>query len=358
MRKAFTILLSLTAFSANICSGQNNNNNVDTSCLVKQINIGTGIDHLSEGVLYPYSQDDLSIKDRYWRLTMLPENSMLSTPACAQVLDSAHVAADVWWDWIDMSTSVESRAIGYTSRPTDEGLYPNAGDFWAVYLWPPEYVDSPARFTRTFKIVADAPQAVTFTMEGKADDIVFIRVDAEPGIAIFDDSTNINNLRYDTETNTSATPFLIEKTLTLEPGIHTIDMDLYDAGGICSGLNVKGTISCANKVIEDNVCFGYADEETCSIITDSSITGLSRVPGEKVKMEIFPNPVIDIFHIQSSYIGNYKLIIRNSLGQVVSTEGGFMSVLAGFNISHLSPGSYFVEFITDKGIAVSKIVRR
>jgi len=355
-----TCLLAVLLSPATLCFAQNNPPLDTTDCLVKQINIGTGVDHLSGDSLYAYSKDTVLVKDRYWRLTMLPENSILATPDCAKILDSSNVATDVWWDWIDMSSSAESRAIGYTSRPTDEGLIPYTDEFWGVYKWPPMYVDSPARFTRTFKIAGEAVQAITFKMEGKAGDIVFIRVDAEPGVAIFDDPEHSYNLRYDSMTNTSATAFVIEKTLSLAPGVHTIDMDLYDAGGICSGLNVKGNISCENAVIVDNTCFGFVDGETCSIMADTiaappdTATSLWRKSMEQLKYKLYPNPASNFIRLDAFYKGAYDIAVVNTLGQVVIAFSWFTNGLIELDVRTLPAGNYFVKSITDKGNIIAK----
>jgi hypothetical protein len=118
-----------------------------------------------------------------------------------------------------------------------------------------------------------------------------------------------------------------------------------------------------NVYWEDNVApvacnyTSFQDTETLQFSTPlTQPVYLGNSIFEKVKgFKIFPNPVKNVFKINSNLIEYIsKIEIYNTLGQLVQT---ITNPSTANDVSGLKTGTYFVKMVTDKGVTSSKFVK-
>ena len=64
-------------------------------------------------------------------------------------------------------------------------------------------------------------------------------------------------------------------------------------------------------------------------------------------LKVFPNPVDDRLSFRSNQHVT-RVLLRNSAGQIVQDWQGIGSTLSSFDVGHLFPGMYLVEFVSHR----------
>lgn len=229
------------------------------NCTTTQIDISTGLDNTGSVIPYPTSG---STQDPYWTVTMVPTNTLgLSPDFCAEVVDNATATSG---SMLGPYTVSGAAYISFATTPTVANLGSGSGFFWTYHhgTVPPGPIGGadPVRFTREFYIEGSTPRQVTIDLNGYGDDIIFVAVDASPGTPIFNNPSNPNNVYYDASTSTTTSQMSVSGyTITLSPGAHTIDVDLYDISAVVTAVSLHGTISIGDPYLADNPCYGQND---------------------------------------------------------------------------------------------------
>lgn len=231
------------------------------NCTTTQIDISTGLDQFGSLIPYPTSG---STQDPYWTVTMVPTNTLgLSPDFCAELVDNTNAT-----DPSSLGGHVQSGAayISFATTPTVTNLGASSGFFWTYHHQAsgggpgPLGGANPTRFTREFYIEGSVPRQITIDLSGYGDDIIFVAVDATPGTPIFNTPSNPNNVYYNATTSTTLTAMSVSGyTITLSPGKHTVDVDLYDIAGVISAFSLNGTISIDDPYLAGNQCYGQND---------------------------------------------------------------------------------------------------
>lgn len=223
------------------------------SCTTTSIDVSTGLDNTGSSIPYPASG---VVEDPYWTVTMVPTNTIGLTPDfCAVMVDSPTV------DTTSFGSRPVSggRYISFDPAPAVGNLGPTSGFYWTYGSSSPIGGANPTRFTRQFYIEGSTSQSVTVDINGYGDDIIFIAVDATPGTPIYNNPSYVNNVYYSASTSTTVTPMSSSVVLTLSPGMHTLDVDLYDISGQFTAISLNGTISTSSAVLAQNNCYGQND---------------------------------------------------------------------------------------------------
>lgn len=255
------LLTSLALCGASILALQNANAQpFDPTCLSTSIDISTGLDNAGSTIPYPTGT---VVNDPYWMITMMPTNTItINAPLCAKLVDATEVSSGSF----GTRTVAGAAYISFAPIPTAANYGSGCGVFQTYnHSAPGGPINNadPIRFTRKFYIDGASPVSVTIDMDGYGDDIVFMAVDATPGTPIYNNGAgHANNIYYQATTSTTVTPMSATKTITLSPGMHTIDMDLYDISLIRTGLSIHGTITTNSAVLAENSCYG---ENNCDI---------------------------------------------------------------------------------------------
>lgn len=85
-----------------------------------------------------------------------------------------------------------------------------------------------------------------------------------------------------------------------------------------------------------------------------STVGLNEI--EQSELSVYPNPAINNLNIHvSSNLKIRSYQIRNQLGQVIHSGN---QMHKSISVAHLTPGVYFVEMYTSKGVAVRKFIKQ
>ena len=119
----------------------------------------------------------------------------------------------------------------------------------------------------------------------------------------------------------------------------------YNSGGnpaytIPPGLNVGEWIE--NTAVTNGACGGNLSKDNASMTGLLQDASLSVDNVSNSKMQIFPNPVVDIIKVKG--INNPKtIIIYNTLGQMIM-EKPFSNEI---NVSHLKTGTYLLRIINN-----------
>lgn len=247
------LLTSLALCGAGILALQNANAQpFGPGCLTTSIDINTGMD--ATGTLIPYPSGS-PVQDPYWTVTMMPSNTVgITAPLCAEVIDNSPYTT-----WYTSNNHPGSHFISYHTDPTVANLTAGSNLFW-LYNWGGGYPiggADPIRFTREFYVDGASSQNVTIDISGLGDDIIYIAVDATPGTPIYNTPSNPNNIYYQpTTTTTTSAMSVTGYTISLSPGMHTIDVDLYDIAGDITAISLTGTITANSAVLADNSCYG------------------------------------------------------------------------------------------------------
>lgn len=229
------------------------------NCTTTQIDISTGLDNTGSVIPYPTSG---STQDPYWTVTMVPTNTLgLSPDFCAEVVDNTTATSG---SMLGPYTVSGAAYISFATTPTVANLGAGCGFFWTYHhgTIPPGPISgaNPVRFTREFYIEGSTSRQVTIDLNGYGDDIIFVAVDATPGTPIFNNPSNPNNVYYNASTSTTTSQMSVSGyTITLSPGAHTIDVDLYDISGVVTAVSLHGTISIDDPYLADNLCYGQND---------------------------------------------------------------------------------------------------
>ena len=86
-------------------------------------------------------------------------------------------------------------------------------------------------------------------------------------------------------------------------------------------------------------------------ITIASGVGIEEV-NNKVNVEVYPNPVLDLLNVNGKNIKMVEVIDMNGRTVLTSERAGRI------NMSTLSEGVYMVRVTTGKGVATEKIVKK
>lgn len=300
------------------------------SCNVSQIDISTGVNHLAGGTLYPYS-GAATIVDPYWKVTMVPTNTVgITAPFCAYLTDSSLVTGSGVWG---SSATPGSRWISLATKPTTADLGAGSGFFWKYnYSSPygPINNANPIRFTRKFYVNGSTTQNITVNLSaGFGDDIVFAAFDATA--PIFNTPGNPNNIYYNASYSTTFGIPATTVTVALSPGMHTLDIDLYDISGNITGINVMGTLSCPNPALIDNICYGV--DSSCAGITPGGCDDLCywRVVGNNINgsNNIFGTLSQDNVRIKTSAADRGIITADGRLGWSTMTPSTLLHVFCG-----------------------------
>ena len=74
------------------------------------------------------------------------------------------------------------------------------------------------------------------------------------------------------------------------------------------------------------------------------------------QIRIYPNPTKEIITVENLIqTDNKSIIIKNIIGEIVLTNNT-KNKLVSFNLSHLQSGIYFIEFSSDNGVKIEKII--
>ena len=65
------------------------------------------------------------------------------------------------------------------------------------------------------------------------------------------------------------------------------------------------------------------------------------------QLKVFPNPVQDRLSFESNQQVT-RVLLRNSAGQIVEDWQGIGSTFNSFDVGHVSPGMYLVEFVSHR----------
>jgi len=121
------------------------------------------------------------------------------------------------------------------------------------------------------------------------------------------------------------------------------------AGPTCGNIFTQGQKDRMKFMIDINFQ-GLLNQGYCENIV-SSIEHI-----DKPTINIYPNPVSDILHIESS--GNNEIIIFNTFGQIVK-RFGIHKETSHLNVSELTPGIYFVSIRDSEYVnAVRMLIKR
>lgn len=225
-----------------------------SDCTTTSIDVSTGIDYTGTIIPYPASG---STQDPYWTVTMVPTNTLgLSPDFCAEVVDNANATNP---STLGHYVQSGSAYISFATTPTVLNYGIGCGMFNTYnHSAPGGPIGGalPVRLTRQFYIEGASNQDVTIDITGFGDDIVFIAVDQAAGTPIYNTPASPNIVYYDATASTTTTAMNASVTLTLTPGAHTLDVDLYDISDIITAASLRGRITCANQVLARNTCYG------------------------------------------------------------------------------------------------------
>lgn len=321
------LLTSLALCGAGILAIQNANAQpFDPTCLSTSIDISTGLDNAGSTIPYPTGT---VVNDPYWMITMMPTNTItINAPLCAKLVDATEVSSGSF----GTRTVAGAAYISFAPIPTAANYGSGCGVFQTYnHSAPGGPINNadPIRFTRKFYIDGASPVSVTIDMDGYGDDIVFMAVDATPGTPIYNNGAgHANNIYYQATTSTTVTPMSATKTITLSPGMHTIDMDLYDISLIRTGLSIHGTITTNSSVLAENSCYG---ENNC----DDVVGGCS----DECYWKVTGNHILN-GNNKFGTLDDYGVdIITNGIDRGVFTPGGAAPGGSFFGWNTMAPTS-------------------
>jgi hypothetical protein len=90
-----------------------------------------------------------------------------------------------------------------------------------------------------------------------------------------------------------------------------------------------------------------------TVIKSDSLTGLNDI--DHSVLSLYPNPAMDILNIKTTNLTIESIRIRNQLGQIVLSSN---STGKSVDIAQLTPGIYFIEVSSSKGVAIRKLVKQ
>lgn len=82
--------------------------------------------------------------------------------------------------------------------------------------------------------------------------------------------------------------------------------------------------------------------------------GIGELINNKLKLTVFPNPVLGAIHIVVNCNDNYDIEIRNSLGDLIHKKTDIQANGPTIDFSDFANGIYFVRLIDSKGNSVVK----
>ncbi|OYQ38555.1 hypothetical protein CHU92_04855 [Flavobacterium cyanobacteriorum] len=122
---------------------------------------------------------------------------------------------------------------------------------------------------------------------------------------------------------------------------------------ICLDNNEQYALAYTNYNSSGNVTVYTGDN--CDIIVNVGTNGISEYTTGNLR--IYPNPVASALHIED--VSGYPILgaeIYNTLGQAVTVVTG-NAPLTQLDVSSLSPGTYLVKILSDKGSVTKKMVK-
>ena len=90
-------------------------------------------------------------------------------------------------------------------------------------------------------------------------------------------------------------------------------------------------------------------------ICDSLSSGVNQLTKDGATVQLFPNPFLNKVSIRLINYSTAQLILRNSLGEIVLNKK--VTDAETLDLTHLSAGTYFVEFIISKSVVMKKLVK-
>lgn len=226
-----------------------------SGCLSNSIDISTGVNHPAVS-LYPTSPSSASPSlDHYWQVTVIPSNTTgLVAPKCAEMFLTS-LGSSSW------PNSATCAYIGVVANPVTTNtaqLSPTGNFFWnCPPTTPYTPTTTPTTFTRSFFVQSATNENITVNIPNFwGDDYARIYLDG---------STPIYTIA-----TTSTTPGVSVGSipLTVSPGLHTIDVELWDVSGQGTGIKLDGYISSVNNVLVANTCFGESDPNCVVVVPD------------------------------------------------------------------------------------------
>lgn len=225
-----------------------------SSCLTTSININTGYNH-SAAALYPTSPSSASpVLDHYWQVTGIPFNTTgMTPPRCAQRFLTSMLPT-----WPNSTNAGWLGIVANAQSTNTAQLSPTSSFFWnCPPTTPYSPVASPTIFTRTFYVQSSNPsEIITFNIPNFwGDDYAQIFLDGSTVI--------YSNPSVSQTGGVIATPTPV--SFSVAPGVHTVDVRLWDVSGQGTGIKMIGNISSLNNVLVSNACFGLSDA-SCAVI--------------------------------------------------------------------------------------------
>lgn len=116
------------------------------------------------------------------------------------------------------------------------------------------------------------------------------------------------------------------------------------------------------KIAEATAEFRVEYDQDQVASNDTLITTFNFVQGASISelspqlVEVFPNPVISSFELRTSLIIS-KVNVKNDLGVTVSTVADVNTSVLTISTEKLSPGTYYLEIITNKGVVSKPLIK-
>jgi len=186
--------------------------------------------------------------------------------------------------------------------------------------------------------------------------------DGNSGANTWSIATLTNSSGFKVASVTSATEYIQEFVLPLsvltegmgkgwDKKFFRFDMAVADNTTGAPGGRTEQRFWCGNNGLGDDQ--GWNNTKSFGIVSLPVVCN-SKLSKERANLRIFPNPVMDIFHIDK--LKDIATICLTDLnGKVLLTKQ--VSGNEPIPVGSLSPGLYFIKIITDEGIVKMKMVK-
>lgn len=135
---------------------------------------------------------------------------------------------------------------------------------------------------------------------------------------------------------------------------------LFSTGGTDTATNPQYTFPCNVPVTVTLICYGHCGSDT-TVKTITNLCDAIEDITQLLDLRVFPQPAESVVHIEYIFTKpeNAKIRIYNTLGQLVfeeDTAAEVGKVQHKVEVQKWTATTYFLQIITQKGMAIKKIV--